>query len=120
MPFFTYSASLAAGATVNPLDISGNTWKYNRAPYDGVVELMANSTGAGGIVLTLTAGSDEIMQESPITGGGTAGTLPARLSTEPITFSVKAGDVIQPRFRNPTGGALTLNFTIELTRGKNA
>ena len=120
MAFFTHSAVLAAAATINPLDVSGNTWKYNRAPYAGTVEIICNSTGVGGILLTLTSGSDEIMQESPISGGGVAGTLPARLTTEPITFSVQPGDVIQPRFRNPTAGPLTLNFSIELTRARAA
>lgn len=119
MAFFTYSASLAAGASVNPLDISGNTWKYNRAPYDATVEIIANAT-ATGVVCTLTAGSDEIMQECPITAGGTAAVLPARLNVEPVTFSVKAGDVIQPRYRNTTAGAITLNFSIEMTRSRGA
>lgn len=115
MAFFTYTASLAAGATVNPLDISGNTWKYNRAPYNATVEIIHNATAVG-IVCTLTSGSDEIMQEAPISAGGTAGVLPARLSTEPVTFVVNAGDVIQPRYRNTTGGAVTINFSIEMTK----
>jgi len=119
MAFFTYSASLGAGATVNPLDISGNTWKYNRAPYDATVEIIHNAT-ATGIVATLTAGSDEIMQESPISAGGTAAVLPARLSVEPVTFTVKAGDVIQPRYRNTSGAGITLNFSIEMTRSRAA
>jgi hypothetical protein len=115
MAFFTASASIAAGASLNPLDVSGGTWKYNRAPYDALVEIICNAT-LGPMLLTLTAGSDEIVQSCPVSLGGVAGVLPARLGTEPITFTVKAGDVIQPTFRNTNAGAATLNFTIEMTR----
>jgi len=115
MAFFTASTSIAAGSSLNPLEVTGTNWKYNRLPYDATVEIMHNAT-ATGIVCIITSGSDEIMQESPISAGGTAAVLPARLSTEPVTFTGKAGDVIQPRYRNTSGGAITLNFTIEITR----
>lgn len=115
MAFFTFTSQLAAGASFNPLDVSGNSWKYNRAPYAGTVEIIAAATLAS-MLLRVTVGSDEIMQESPISIGGAAGVLPARLNTEPITFTVDAGDVIQPVFRNTNAAANTINGTIELTR----
>jgi hypothetical protein len=115
MAFFSWSSSVAAGATFNPLEVTGNTWKYNRAPYAGLVEVIHNATAAG-MVATITAGSDEIQQESPVSGGGTAATLVGRLTVEPITFMVNAGDVIRVVYRNTTAGAVTVNGTIELTR----
>jgi hypothetical protein len=115
MAFFSWTSSVGAGATFNPLEVSGNTWKYNRAPYAGLVEVIHNAT-ATGVVVAITAGSDEIMQESPVSGGGTAGTLVGRLTVEPVTFMVNAGDVIRVVYRNPTAGAITVNGTIELTR----
>jgi hypothetical protein len=115
MAFFTWSRSVAAGASDNPLAVSGNDWKYNRAPYDAIIEVMQRTTAAG-VVSTITAGSDEIMQECPMSAGGTAGVFTGRLNLEPITFTVKAGDVIQLRNRNTTAGALTVDGTIEMTR----
>lgn len=115
MAFFTFSGTVGIGASLNPLQQSGAPWKYDRAPYDATVEILCNSTLAS-LLLTLTAGSDEIMQEAPISIGGTAGVLPGRLNIEPITFQVKAGDLIQPRFRNTNAAANTLNFSIEMTR----
>jgi len=115
MPFFAWSRAITTGATDTPLDASGNTWKYNRAPYDGVVEILHRATAVG-MVVTITAGSDEVQQESPISAGGTAGTLTGRLNVEPVTFTVKAGDVIGLRYRNTTGGTITVDGTIELTR----
>lgn len=115
MAFFTWSQTVAAGATYQPLTQANNEWKYNRAPYDGVVEII-HDAAAVGMVVTITAGSDEIQQESPVGAGGTAGVLRGRLNQEPVTFTVKAGDVIGVRIRNPTGGGIAYQGTIELTR----
>lgn len=115
MAFFTFFTAIAAGASANPLDISGNTWKYNRLPWNATVEVMSQTTGTG-VVLRITSGSDEIMQESPIHGAGTANALPARLSVEPVTWQGEAGDVVQLQYRNTSAGALTVAGTIEITK----
>ena len=115
MAFFAWSLSLAASASVNPLDASGNSWKYQYAPYDAVAEVIHRATAVG-MVAQITAGSDEIQQESPVSAGGTAGVLTGRLNVEPVTFKVKAGDLLQVRYRNTTAGAINIEGTIELTR----
>src|SRR5574337_1594121 len=110
MPFYQGSVSVAAGATV---DLLNNTtsperpWKYNRAPYNGVVEVMLQAPTTG-LRQSITVGSDEVVQDSPVSLGGTAGVMPARLSREPITFKVTQGDVIGVIITNPTAGALTV------------
>lgn len=115
MAFFSWSASIAAGASLNPLDVSGSSWKYQYAPYDAVAEVIHRASGVS-MVAQITAGSDEIQQESPVSAGGTAGTLTGRLNVEPVTFKVKAGDLIQIRYRNTSAGALNIDGTIELTK----
>lgn len=115
MAFFTWNTTLAAGASANPLDVSGASWKYQYAPYDAVCEIIHRGTGTG-LVSQITAGSDEIQQESPLSAGGTDGVLTGRLNVEPVTFKVKAGDLIQVRYRNTTAGALIVQGTIEMTR----
>lgn len=118
MAFYSWSASVAAGATFNPLEVTGNTWKYNRAPYPGLVEVIHRATAVG-MVVSITSGSDEVQQESPVSAGGTAGVLTGRLNVEPVTFSVDGGDTIRVVYRNTTAGAITVDGTIELTpRGK--
>lgn len=114
MAFFTWSFSLAAGATQNPLDVSGSAWKYQYAPYDAICEVM-NRSVATGFVAQVTSGSDEVMQRSPIQAGGTAGTLPARLTTEPVTFKVSKGDLIQINITNTGGAASNVDGSIEMT-----
>jgi hypothetical protein len=115
MAFFTFLTSIGAGLSANPLDISGSTWKYNRLPWPATVEVMSQTTAAG-VVVRMTSGSDEIMQESPIHGTGTANALPARLSVEPVTWQGDAGDVVQLQFRNTTAGTLVVAGTIEITK----
>jgi len=115
MAFFSWSRAIGIGATDTPLDATGNTWKYNRAPYDGVVEVLHRATLVG-LPVTITAGSDEVQQESPVSAGGTIGVLTGRLNVEPVTFTVKAGDVIGIRYRNTNAGANQVDGSIELTR----
>lgn len=117
MALFTWVLAVTAGATSDALDQPGNSWKYRYIPYDCIVEVM-HGTSAVGVTATITAGSDEIVQESPVSIGLAAGTLPARLNTEPVTFKAKAGDLVIVRYRNTTGGTLTINGVIELTPSK--
>jgi len=118
MAFFSQAFSLAAGASVDLLNTTQGVvtpWKYNRAPYDGIMEVMIRAAAVG-VTQRITAGSDEIQQESPTSAGGTADVLPARLATEPVTFSVVQGDVISVIVRNTTVGAITVQATFELTK----
>jgi len=115
MAFFSWTQSVAAGASFQPLDQSSATWKYQYAPYDAICEVIHNATAIG-VVTQATAGSDEIQQESPVSAGATAGVLTGRINVEPLTFKVKAGDLIQIRYRNTSGGAVTVNGTIEMTK----
>lgn len=121
MPFFAVQRSIAAGATVDLLnDTAGVTtpWKYNRAPYPGVMETMIRAVGAPatGLFARITVGSDEIMQNSPIGAGGVAQSLPSRLNVEPITFTCDQGDVISVLVTNPGAGAIEVDATFELTK----
>lgn len=115
MAFFSWSQSLAAGAQANPLDTAGQEWKYKYLPYDCICEVIHRATAVG-VVVQVTAGSDEIQQSSPVSAGGTAGVLTGRLNTEPLTFKGKAGDLVMINYRNTTAGAINLDGTIELTR----
>lgn len=111
MPQFNFSTSIAAGATATPL----STWQFRFPPRKALLELLINASAAG-LVCNLTTGAESIVQaESPVSGGGAAGTLPARLSTEPIVDKVDPGEEIVLTVRNPTGGAITLNGVAVLT-----
>lgn len=115
MPFFTWSLSVAAGARSNPLDQAGAEWKYKYLPYDCIVEVIHDTT-ATGVVVQITTGSDEVMQEAPVSAGGTLNVIPSRLNREPVTFKAKAGDLLIISYRNTTGGALTVSGSIEVTK----
>lgn len=123
MPFFAVQTTVGAGATVDLLNqTAGITtpWKYNRAPYAGIVEAMIRAVGAPatGLNARITVGSDEILQQSPIGAGGVAQSLPSRLNVEPITFEVDQGDVISVLITNPGAGPIEVDATFELTRRK--
>lgn len=111
MPQFNFSQSIAAGGTATPL----GSWQYRFPPKPALLELLVNASAAG-LVMNLTTGAESIVQsESPVSGGGAAGTLPARLNTEPIVDKVDAGEEIVLSVRNPTGGAITINGVAVMT-----
>jgi uncharacterized protein CbrC (UPF0167 family) len=113
MPSFTWTQSIAAGATFDPLDSAG--WMYRYVPYNAVVEVIDNATALG-VVVSRTFGSDTIQQESPVSAGGTAAVIPSRLNVEPITEKSNATDLLRVVYRNTTAGAITVNGIIQLTR----
>jgi len=111
MPMFTFSTSIAAGATAQPL----NSWNYRFPPKNALFELLLNTT-ATGIVANVTTGPESIVQaESPVSSGGTAGVLPARLNVEPIVDMVNQGEELVLNLRNTTAGALTVNGVAIIT-----
>lgn len=110
MPSFTWSQSIAAGATFNPVD----GWNYEFVPRPGIVKYLHNATAVG-LVATITSGSDQLLQEAPVPAGGTAGVIPSEFNVAPIVDAVQAGDRQAVRYRNPTGGAITVNGIIDYT-----
>jgi hypothetical protein len=109
---FPYSTSIAAGGTFNPL----TDWQYETPDTDVTVQILERAT-ATGLVSSCSSGGDTIKQESPVQAGGTAGTTPARLNTEPITGKGHSGKKLRLAYRNPTGGAITVDGVVILIPG---
>ncbi len=110
MPSFVWSQSIAAGATFNPLD----GWNYEFVPRPGVMKYLHRATAVG-LLATITSGSDQLLQEAPVPAGGTAGQTPGEFQVAPIVDGVQAGDRQAVRYRNPTGGAITIDGIVDYT-----
>lgn len=107
---FPWSQSIAAGATFNPL----TDWQYETPDFAGMVEIFSRATAVG-LVLTISSAGETLQQESPVQAGGTAGTTPSRLNTEPTVGRCAPLQKIRIGYRNPTGGAITVDGLIVLT-----
>jgi hypothetical protein len=107
---FSWSQSIAAGATFDPLV----TWDYQNPDTDVAVEVLDRATAVG-LLRVLKSGGQAITQEGPVQAGGTAGTIPARLNTEPQTGKGYAQKKLSVFYRNPTGGAITVDGMIIAT-----
>lgn len=108
MPVLTWTQSIAAGATFQPL----NGWQYEYIPFGGAIRILHDATAVG-IVATVTSGSDTLQERSPVSSGGTAGVLPSSLDVPEVTDMVASGDRQKILYENTTGGAVTVNGFIE-------
>lgn len=107
---FPWSQSIAAGAVFNPL----TDWQYETPSFPAMIEAFSRATAVG-LVETISSAGDTLKQEAPVQAGGTAGTTPSRLNTEPVVGRAIAGEKIRIGYRNPTGGAITVDGQIILT-----
>jgi len=112
MAILTWTQSVAAGATFEPL----NGWQYEYAPFGGTIEILQDA-GAVGVVNTITSGSDTLQERSPVSSGGTTGQMPSVFARVPVLDEVAAGDRLKILYENTTGGAVVVNGTITYTPG---
>lgn len=111
MPYFAATGSIAAGGSAYPLA----NWQYRQPNFPALLELMVNGT-ATGLTHSLTTGSESIVPpDVPVSGGGSAGVMPARLNTEPIVDGILSGEEIVHLIKNPTAGAITYNALYVIT-----
>ena len=108
MPSFTFSQSIAAGATFNPLE----GWQYQYLPWPAEITVLARATAVA-LVAVYTSGSETIVEESPVPAGGTTGVIPSPLNTPVQGWHAAAGDLLKLRYRNTSGGAIVVDGIIE-------
>jgi len=109
MPSFVFSQALTANGTTTPL----TGWQYEYLPWPATVSVLARSTDVN-IVQTYSSGSETIVEESPVQGGGTIGVTPAPLNTPVIDWVAAAGDRIKLNFRETAGGTPTIDGIIQI------
>src|SRR5215472_3975426 len=108
MPQFTFSTAMTANqAGLNPL--SG--WQYEYIPWPANVILLVRSTTTGNRI-TVYSGSETIQEKTPVQGGGTAGTTPSYLNTQPIEWMAAAGDRLKLVIDEVSGGTPTVDGVI--------
>jgi hypothetical protein len=108
MPTIQGSVALLT-ATVNDNVLTGSQWEY--LPYNAAVEfgLVASATG---LVCDVFSGQDNLAE-------GFAPSLANRFPVYPDDFTLTdvaaAGERLKVRVRNPTGGTLTIFFSVRIT-----
>jgi len=107
---FPWTQSIAAGGTFNPLD----GWDYETPDTECGIEVFHRATAVGLIAVAKTGGF-AIQQEGPVPAGGTAGVPPGRINLDPITGVGYAARKLSVNYRNPTGGAITVDGYIIAT-----
>lgn len=107
MPTIQKETAVAAGA-VNDNLLSGSAFEYMRN--NGIVSAGIVASATGGF-LTLQSGPDIVLEESPPMVLGTMPVIPDHFF---YNWGAAAGDRLVARFRNPTGGALTVRAVVNI------
>lgn len=110
MPSFTFTESVAAGATFRPL----TGWQYQYLPWPAEVTVLARAVAVD-VVAVYTSGSETIVEESPVQSGGTAGVIPSPLNTPVQGWLAAAGDLLKLSYRNTSGAAVNVDGIIEVS-----
>lgn len=108
MPSIQRETALAAGVNSDNL-WAGSAYEFMRQ--NGVVSAACVASATGGFI-TIQAGPDVALEESPPTIKATMPTVPDDFL---YTFAAAAGDRLVCRARNPTGGALTFRTVAQIT-----
>jgi len=108
MPLIQKSVSVAAGAT-NDNVITGSQFEY--LPYNALVEFGLNGS-ATGLLADVYSGQDIIAEDIALNALNRTAIYP-----DDYTFNdvAAAGDRLKVRVRNPTGGALTVFYSVRIT-----
>jgi len=110
MPTFRYTQVMTANGTADPLQ----NWQYRYLPYPARIEHLNDATTTA-VVKTVTSGSETIVEESPVQGGGVAGVTPSPLNTSADSWIGAAGDLIKIALRETAAGTPTVNGVIEVS-----
>lgn len=123
MPVILNTVSVAAGA-VNTNLIAGSAFEFARVQSVISIGIFASASGT---FCTIQGGSDIIAEEFPVPVSGIAANNPSGAAmTTTSQFPVVPDemyftDVLQPgdrlvlRMRNPTGGAVTAAFVVQIS-----
>lgn len=107
MPAIQFRRTLAANErNVDPL----SQWQYRYAPFAGMVRIgLVGTHAAAGADVAIFAGSDNIVEQSPISAGATDGVMPSPLNVPFFEFLCRPGDLISLRI-NELGGVATTDI----------
>lgn len=108
MPAIQITQALTASQRgFNPLA----NWQYQYAPFRGLVRIGVNTTGAAGTVdIAIFTGSQNVVERSDVSVGGTAGVMPAPLNVPYFEFIVEQGDRITVAIDETAAATPTVNF----------
>lgn len=106
MPMILVEASVAAGAVNNNI-YSGSAFEFARTRQIVSIGIVQSATGG---FATLQAGPDIICEEFSVPILTTYPIVPDNMY---FTDYMEAGDRLVGRYRNPTGGALTVRSLVQ-------
>ena len=110
MPSFRFQEVLVANGQ-SSLALQG--WQYEYLPWPAAIEVIDRATTVD-VVTSKTSGSETIVEESPVQGGGTAGVTPSVLNTTPDAWRAAAGDRLKINYRETAGAAATIDGIIQI------
>lgn len=110
MPDLAFSQALAANQqNFRPLQF----WRFRRVPYMALVTILVRATTPGAR-MTVMSGTTEIVQQSVVQGGGTAGVTPVPQTTPVFQFVAAPNDEIDLDIDEVLGGTPTVDGWVNI------
>lgn len=103
------SRSIGIGATVTDI-LSGKNIEFSPVTGELIVSATASATGLN---LQMYAGSDEVLETSPVSAQNRVPIVPDDMVLNEVI--VNQGTKLRPVITNPTAGAITIFLTVEVT-----
>lgn len=108
MPMIMIETSVAAGAVNNNI-VSGSAFEFARTRQVVSIGLVQSATGG---FATIQAGPDIVVEEFSVPILTTYPIIPDNMY---FTDVMEVGDRLVIRYRNPTGGALTVRSVVQVS-----
>jgi hypothetical protein len=107
MPLLNQKTALAANGTANPL--SGSQYEYLPFPANVEIAVIADATG---VLMTVSSGSDVLMEEGFVPFKATAPVYPDDYLLQDVAA---AGDRLKVALRDTSGVARTVYTSVKIT-----
>lgn len=110
MPELKFSTAMTANqVALRPLQF----WRYRRLPYRAQVTVLLRATTVG-VRYSILTGTQEIVQRSPVQGGGTAGVTPVPQVSPVDQFMAQPGDEIDLALDEVAAGTPTVDGWVNI------
>jgi len=117
MPEISGSTAMTANQTGLSLLDQAPAWQFRYVGFLAACKALLRATTTG-VRVTIYSSSRTVKQRSIVQGGGTAGTTPSDLNTNPYFWVSLPGEYLQVIVDEVSGGTPTVDYTVTVEQAR--